>query len=531
MSKDLIFFSDVVAKLKSGVSKIARAVKGTLGPTGRVVMIGKEYGYPSITKDGVTVAKSVELPDPLENMAAQMVHQAAAKTAQQAGDGTTTATIYVESIFNAGLKYIEAGAKPQEIRDGINIGVRIVVDKLIKMAKPIKNIEEIRQVAKCSANQDETIGDLVAEAMDKVGAHGVITIEEGINTSVKVVEGLRFDRGYLLQHFANKDDGACEFENPYIILCDYSIDDFSQIARIIEQTRMEQVHRPLVIVADNMSDNLLTLLALNKVQGRLKICVVKAPGLGDRKFDVLSDIAAAIGGVVVSKMNGEELANLQLQKLGMCKKIIITRDQTTILHGAGDKKSVEARIALIQELMAKTPGNFDREQLQDRLARLTGGVAQISVSGVTESEMRERKDRVDDALNACKAATEEGILPGGGVAVLRAKEDLLIARKSAIDDVGLGIDIINKAIEAHIRQIAENSGVDAGAILAKVLESADQCFGYDAASSKYCDMVSSGIIVPTKVERVALENAASIASMLLVTNCMISVLPDANVQK
>ena len=530
MAKTLVFNTpkqrEAHDKIRSGIKQLSDAVKITLGPSGRVVMYEREYGDPVITKDGVTVAKQVELSDPLENMAASMVRQAAARTAATAGDGTTTATIYTEAIFEAGIKGVQSGANPHEVKRGIDRAVALVIAELQKAAKTVVDIEQIKQVAICSANQDVEIGTMIAQAMEKVGKDGVITIEEGraIETTISVVDGLQLPRGYISPQFATDPETLlCEFEDPAILITDQKIDDLKLMLKILELAYKQLGNKPFVIIADDFSDDCTAALVLNKLKVGLNVVGIKSPGFGDRRRSILEDIAIATGATLLCK-EGVNLSQLTATHLGHCKKIKIDRDTTTIIEGSGDDAKVAERITLLRNQLEKVAGDFDREKVQERLARLAGGIAQICVGGATEVEVREKKDRIDDALHACKAATEEGILPGGGVAVIHAAKKIITESQS--EDFKMGMAIVFKALEAPIRQIAVNTGEDDGVILSKVKESADNNFGFNAITKQYGDMIKFGIIVPTKVERIALQNAASVAGLLLATDCMIAIQRD-----
>lgn len=510
-------------KIKSGINQLAEAVKITLGPTGRVVIYEREYGDPAITKDGVTVARNVELEDPIENMAAQMVRQAAAKTAGVAGDGTTTATIYVQAIYEAGLRKIEDGANPQEVKRGIEAAVAAIIDKLSGIAKPVIDLDQIKQVAICSSNQDKEVGEMIATAMDQVGKDGVITIEEGqsLDTSVTVIDGLQFPRGYVSPQFATEPETqTCEFDEPNLLVSNEKLTDLKTALHILEMSVKQLRGKPLVIIADDFSDDVITALVLNRIKSQLPIVAIKAPGFGDRRRDTLEDICIATGATLVSK-DSVSLAHVSVQHLGKCNKIKIDRDTTTILEGHGSDEKVEERVNLLRNQIGKVAGDFDRERLQERLACLTGGVAQISVGGATEVEVREKKDRIDDALHACKAAIEEGILPGGGVAALHAIRNLDVSTGN--DDFDAGIKIIIRAVEAPLRQIAINTGVDDGVVVDKITNNDDANFGFDARRREYGDLIEMGVIVPAKVERIALQNATSVASLLLTTDCAIAI--------
>jgi len=529
MAKQVMFNNsqsqDARERIRNGIRILAEAVKITLGPSGRVVMYERDHGDPAITKDGVTVAKQIELEDPVENMAAAMVRQAATKTAITAGDGTTTATIYAQAIYEAGIKGISSGANPQEVRRGIEYATQEVIKKIKEMARPVVDLNQVKQVAICSSNQDVAIGTMIAEAMEKVGRDGIITIEEGqsLNTVIELVDGLQFARGYLSPQFVTDTETMLaryeDPQRPYLLVTDQKIGDLRLTLRIMEMVVKELRNEPLVIIADDFSDDALSALILNRIKGQLNIVAVKAPGFGDRKRQSCEDIAIATGATLISK-DGVDFNAMKVSHLGRCKKIKIDRDTTTIIDGAGDPAKVQARIDQLKSQMEATPGDFDRERVQERLARLTGSVAQIFVGGATEVEVRERRDRIEDALHACKAAIEEGILPGGGVAALHAIKSIDFV--SPNEDFRIGVDIIRKALEAPLRQIAINTGQDDGVVVSKVVEATDIAFGFDASKKAYGNMVAFGIIVPAKVERVALQNAASVSGLLLTTDCTIS---------
>lgn len=530
MAKKIAFNVEVRDKIRSGVKQLADAVKVTLGPTGRHVMIEKDFGYPFITKDGVTVAKEVDLLDRFENMGAAMVRQVASKTADDSGDGTTTATIYAEAIFEAGMKSIASGANAQDIKRGIDKATMAIVCELQRSSKAIIDLEQIAQVAKCSANQDEQIGNIIAEAMDKVGKDGVVTIEEGrsIETLIRVVDGMQYSRGYISPHFTtNPETLKCEYDEPLILITDYHISSLKPLMPLLE--KVVRTGKPFVIIADEVDGEALATLVINKLRGTCKVVAIKAPSFGDRRKDILEDLAIATGGKFVSRDAGMTIETTTIDQLGKCQKISIGQDSTTVIAGAGNKEAIDQRIALVKRQLENAASDFDREKLQERLAKLSGGVAQIVVGGFTEVEVREKKDRVDDALRACKAATEEGILPGGGVSLLFARRAIAdLAKKAATnDDERIGMEILFKALEAPIRQIAKNTGVDDGVIVSKIVENESDTFGYNAASKQYGDMFQFGIVVPTKVERTALQNAASVAALLLTTDCMISTIPEA----
>src|SRR5689334_2520664 len=524
-AKELHFNTDARAALKRGVDQLAEAVKVTLGPKGRNVVIDKKFGAPTVTKDGVTVAKEIELSDPLENMGAQMVKEVATKTSDLAGDGTTTATVLAQAIFREGLKNVTAGVNPMALKRGIDAGVAAVVEELKKMSVPTKGKKEIAQVGAISANNDKEIGDLIAEAMEKVGKDGVITVEEakGLETTLETVEGMQFDRGYLSPYFVT-DPVKMEavLEDALILIHDKKVSSMKDLLPILE--KVAQMGKPLLIIAEDVEGEALATLVVNKLRGTLKVCAVKAPGFGDRRKAMLEDIAILTGGQAIFEELGIKPENVEMSQLGRAKRIRVDKDNTTIIEGAGEVKTIKGRIEQLKNEIENTTSDYDREKLQERLAKLSGGVAQINVGAATEVAMKEKKARVEDALHACRAAVEEGILPGGGVAVIRAAAKVLdgIRKKCANDDQKIGIDIVRRAVEAPIKQIAENAGVDGAVIAQKVKESKDQNFGYNALTHEYGDLMKMGVIVPTKVERSALQNAASIASLLLTTDAVVS---------
>ena len=528
MAKDIKFDIDARDGLKRGVDALANAVKVTLGPKGRNVIISKSFGAPTVTKDGVSVAKEVELEDPLENMGAQMVKEVASKTNDLAGDGTTTATVLAQAIVKEGLKNVAAGANPMDLKRGIDKAVAAIVADLEKQAKQVGNSsEKIKQVAAISANNDDVIGDLIATAFTKVGKEGVITVEEakGMETYVDVVEGMQFDRGYLSPYFVtDADKMIADLENPYILLFDKKISNLQEILPILEP--VAQSGRPLVIVAEDVDGQALATLVVNKLRGGLKIAAVKAPGFGDRRKAMLEDIAILTGGTVISEERGFSLENATLDLLGTAETVTIDKDNTTIINGAGDAKTIKARVNQIKAQIETTTSDYDKEKLQERLAKLAGGVAVLYVGAASEVEMKEKKDRVDDALHATRAAVEEGIVAGGGVALVRAKKVLEKITTDNLDET-TGVQIINKAIEAPLRIIVENAGGEGSVVLNKVLEG-KKGFGYNAKTDEYVDMLEAGIIDPKKVTRVALENAASVAGMILTTECaLIDIKEDA----
>lgn len=522
MAKEITFDTTAREKLKAGVDALANAVKVTLGPKGRNVVIDKKFGAPHITKDGVTVAKEIELQDAIENMGAQMVKEVASKTADLAGDGTTTATVLAQAIVGAGLKNVASGANPMDLKRGIDKAVAAVVAELAKFSKTVgSDTDKIKQVASISANNDEAIGTLIADAMKKVGTEGVITVEEakGTETEVKTVEGMQFDRGYLSPYFmTNAENQEAELENAFILIYDKKISNMKELLPVLEKTA--QSGRPLLIIAEDVDGEALAALVVNKIRGALKVAAVKAPGFGDRRKAMLQDIAILTGGNVISEETGFKLENATLEDLGRAEKITVDKDNTTIVNGAGMKEAIQGRIGEIKSQIEKTTSDYDREKLQERLAKLAGGVAVLYVGAATEVEMKEKKDRVDDALHATRAAVEEGIVPGGGVAYIRAASALDNV-KGENEDENTGVHIVRRAIEEPLRQIVANAGGEGAVIVQKVREGKDD-FGYNARTEKFENLYGAGVIDPTKVTRVALENAASIAGMLLTTECVIS---------
>ena len=526
MAKDIHFSDNARSSLFTGVTKLADAVKVTMGPRGRNVLIQKAYGAPHITKDGVTVAREIELEDTVENMGVQVVKEAAANTADEAGDGTTTATVLAHSIFKEGLRNITAGANPIEVKRGMDKATSAIVEELKAMSQEVQDKEKIAQVATISANSDETIGNLIAEAMDRVGKDGVITVEEakGIEDELEVVEGMQFDRGYLSPYFVtNTEKMTCEIDNPLILLTDSKITSLKDLVPVLEQ--IQQTGRPLLIIADDVEGEALSTLVLNKLKGVLNITAVKAPGFGDRKKAMLQDIAILTGATLITDELGLTLEKTTLAELGQCARVVIDKDNTVIVDGKGAKEAVEARIKEIRIQMENTTSEYDKEKLQERLAKLAGGVAVIKVGAATETEMKEKKDRVDDALSATKAAVDEGIVIGGGAALIKAaaKVELDLA-----DDQLIGAEIILRAIQAPMKQIATNAGYDAGVVVNKVMETADATLGFNAATGEYVDMLEAGIIDPLKVARVALLNATSVSSLLLTTEATISDVKEPN---
>ena len=521
MAKDIKFDIEARDGLKRGVDALANSVKVTLGPKGRNVIISKSFGGPQVTKDGVTVAKEIELENELENMGAQMVKEVASKTNDLAGDGTTTATVLAQAIVKEGLKNVASGANPMDLKRGIDKAVSCITDELKKQSKQVGNSsEKIQQVASISANNDSTVGNLIATAFEKVGKEGVITVEEakGTDTYVDVVEGMQFDRGYLSPYFVtNADKMITELENPYILLFDKKISNLQEILPILEP--VSQSGRSLLIIAEDVEGQALATLVVNKLRGGLKIAAVKAPGFGDRRKAMLEDIAILTGGTVVSEERGFSLENADLTMLGTAETITIDKDNTTIVNGAGKASEIKARVNQIKAQIETTTSDYDKEKLQERLAKLAGGVAVLYVGAASEVEMKEKKDRVDDALHATRAAVEEGIVAGGGVALVRTKEKLAKLKPENADEK-TGIQIVEKAIEAPIRTIVENAGGEGSIVISKVLESKDTV-GYDAKNEEYVDMLKAGIIDPKKVTRIALENAASVAGMILTTECAV----------
>ena len=519
MAKDIKFDIDARDGLKKGVDALANAVKVTLGPKGRNVIISKSFGAPTVTKDGVTVAKEVELPDALENMGAQMVKEVASKTNDLAGDGTTTATVLAQAIVREGLKNVAAGANPMDLKRGIDKSVKAIVNELAKQSQKVgDSIDKIRQVAAISANNDEAVGELIADAFKKVGKEGVITVEEakGTDTYVDIVEGMQFDRGYLSPYFVtNSEKMIAELDNPFILLYDKKISTMKDLLPILEP--VAQSGKSLLIIAEDIDGEALATLVVNKLRGALRIAAVKAPGFGDRRKAMLEDIAILTGGTVIAEERGFTLENATIDMLGRAERVAIDKDNTTIVNGAGKSEDIQARVGQIKAQMEVTTSDYDKEKLQERLAKLAGGVAVLYVGAPSEVEMKEKKDRVDDALHATRAAVEEGIVPGGGVALLRARAVLSKIKTDNSDEI-TGIQIVNKAVEAPLRTIVENAGGEGSVVIAKVLESRNS-FGYNAKTEKYVDMYRAGIIDPKKVTRVALENAASVAGMILTTEC------------
>ncbi len=522
MAKEIKFNIEAREELKKGVDQLADAVKVTLGPKGRNVIIGKQFGAPHITKDGVTVAREVELEDPMQNMGAQLVKEVASKTGDDAGDGTTTATVLAQAIVGVGLKNVTAGANPMELKRGIDKAVAEVVSGIREMAQEVgDDFKKIEDVARVSANNDENIGRLIAEAMEKVKKEGVITVDEakGTETTIEIVEGMQFDRGYISPYFVTDTEKMeCQMDSPLILLHDKKISNLKDILPILEATA--QSGRPLLIIAEDVDQDALAALVLNRLRGSLKICAIKAPGFGDRRKEMLEDIAILTGGTVISEEKGMQLANTTMNELGHANRVTVNKENTTIVNRDGDKERIAARVAQIKAQIAQSTSDYDREKLQERLAKLSGGVAVLHIGAPSEVEMKEKKDRVDDALSATRAAIAEGIVPGGGVAYIRCL-NRLATLKGDNDDEQTGIDIIKRAIEEPLRQIASNAGVEGAVVVQRVREGKDD-FGYNARKDEYENLLEAGVIDPAKVTRVALENAASIAGMFLTTECVIA---------
>jgi chaperonin GroEL len=520
-AKELHFNTDARAALKRGVDQLAEAVKVTLGPKGRNVVIDKKFGAPTVTKDGVTVAKEIELSDPLENMGAQMVKEVATKTSELAGDGTTTATVLAQAIFREGLKNVTAGVNPMALKRGIDAAVSAVVEELKKMSVPVKGKKEIAQVGSISANNDKEIGDLIAEAMEKVGKDGVITVEEakGLETTLETVEGMQFDRGYLSPYFVTDPEKMeAVLEDPLILIHDKKISSMKDLLPILE--KVAQLGKPLLIIAEDIEGEALATLVVNKLRGTLRVSAVKAPGFGDRRKAMLEDIGVLTGGQVISEELGLKLENAVVTDLGRAKRIVVDKETTTIIDGQGDEEKIKGRIKEIKAAVEKTTSDYDREKLQERLAKLAGGVAVINVGAPTESEMKEKKARVEDALHATRAAVEEGIVPGGGVALIRAQKALKTLKLTETDEQ-IGVDIVRKAIEEPVRIIVQNAGGEGSIVVEKIRQSKDNSYGYNALTDQYEDLVAAGVIDPTKVTRTALQNAASISGLLLTTEALI----------
>jgi chaperonin GroEL len=519
-SKELLFSTEARAKLKKGVDALAEAVRITLGPRGRNVVIDKKFGSPTVTKDGVTVAKEIELSDPIENLGAQMVKEVATKTSDLAGDGTTTATVLAQAIFREGLKNVTAGANPMELKRGIDRAVAAVVEQLKSISVPTVGKKEIAQVGTISANTDKEIGNLIADAMEKVGKEGVITVEEakGLETTLETVDGMQFDRGYLSPYFVTDPEKMeAVLDDAYILIHDKKISAMKELLPLLE--KVAQSGKPMLVIAEDVEGEALATLVVNKLRGTLKVVAVKAPGFGDRRKEMLRDIAVLTGGQVISEEVGLKLENVTLADLGRAKRVVIDKDDTTIVDGKGKPEAIQGRIAEIKAAIEKSTSDYDREKLQERLAKLSGGVAIINVGAATETEMKEKKARVEDALHATRAAVEEGVVPGGGVALIRAQSALDKIKGS--EDEKVGVEIVRRALEEPIRMIAQNAGAEGSIVVARVKESKDKNFGYNAQTDTYEDLVKAGVIDPTKVTRTALQNAASIAGLLLTTECVL----------
>ena len=523
-AKQMMYDVDARQKILSGVQKLSKAVASTLGPGGRNVILDKKFGSPAITKDGVTVAKEIELPDPFENMGAQMVREVASKTNDVAGDGTTTATLMAESIYREGLKNITAGANPMALRRGIDKATAAVVAAIAKLSKKVKDPAEIAQVATISANGEAEIGEIISEAMDKVGKDGTITVEEAktLETTLDVVEGMQFDKGYLSPYFVTDPDSMeCVLENPYILIFEKKISNLNDMLPLLQG--VAKAGKPLLIIAEDVEGEALATLVVNKLRGTLQIAAVKAPGFGDRRKAMLEDIAVLTGGQMISEDLGIKLENVEIASLGKAKKVTISKDNTTIVEGGGKTSDIQSRVSLIKRQIEETTSDYDREKLQERLAKLAGGVAVIKVGAATEAEMKEKKDRVDDALHATRAAVEEGIVPGGGVALIRCQKALDAVKVEG--DEKVGVSIISRCLEAPLRKLVENAGLEAALIVENVKNSKGTN-GYNVATGEYTDLVKAGVLDPAKVTRTALQNAASIAGLLLTTECMVTELPE-----
>jgi chaperonin GroEL len=525
MAKQLIFDEAARNAILKGVALLTDAVKATLGPKGRNAILDKKYGAPTITKDGVTVAKEIELKDPWENMGAQLVKEVASKTSDTAGDGTTTATVLAHAIYREGMKNVVAGANPMDIKRGIEKAVAVVVEELKKMSKPVQDKKEIAQVGTISANNDSSIGELIAEAMDKVGKDGVITVEEAksMATTLDVVEGMQFDRGYISPYFITDPERMeCILEDVYILLHEKKISSMKDLLPVLEQTA--KMGKPLMIISEEVEGEALATLVVNKLRGTIQVCAVKAPGFGDRRKSMLEDIAVLTGGTVISEDLGIKLENIKISDLGRAKKINVDKENTTIVEGAGDPAQIQGRVKQIKAQIEETTSDYDREKLQERLAKLVGGVAVINVGAATETEMKEKKARVEDALNATRAAVEEGIIPGGGVALLRCLPALKNMKLS--NDQQIGVEIVKRSLEEPIRQIVNNAGLEGSVVVEKIKHSKEANYGFDADKEEYVDLIKVGIIDPTKVTRYALQNAASVAALMLSTSVMITDIPE-----
>ena len=522
MAKQMMFQEAARAQLKEGLGQLAAAVKVTLGPTGRNVLLHKSYGSPKVTKDGVSVSKEIELPDPFKNIGAKMVNQVASKTSDVVGDGTTTATVLAEAIYNEGLKYVAAGVNPVALQRGISKAAAVVSDFITASAKPVKGHEDIAKVGAISANNNPAVGEILADAMDKVGKAGAIEVEEGkgMETELQVVEGMQFDKGYLSPYFMTSAETLeCVLEDAYILLHEKKLSNLRELLPLLE--KIAQIGAPLLIIAEDVEGEALAALVINRLQGILKVCAVKAPGFGDRRKAMMQDLAIVTGGQLITEDLGIKLESIELSQLGRAKKIVVSKDNTTIIEGAGKKKDITARCDQIRNQIEKTTSNYDKEKLQERLAKLTGGVAVIKAGAATETEMKERKDLLDDALHATKAAAQEGIVPGGGTIYLRAIAEVEKAKAKAKGDEKIGYDIMISALKAPTRQIVENGGGEGDVVVAELLEKSDN-IGYDANTGQYVDMIKAGIIDPAKVARTALQNAASVAGLMLTTNVVIA---------
>ncbi len=524
-AKQLMYGQDARQKILSGVNKLVKAVKSTLGPTGHNVIFEKGFGNPSITKDGVTVAKEIKLEDPFENMGAQLIREVANKTGDVSGDGTTTASILAEAVFTAGMKAVASGAEANAVKRGVDAAVSAVVENLGKMAKPCKKVEEIANVAAISANNDKVIGDIIAKAMDKVGADGVVQVEEGksTETSVDLVEGMRFDKGYQSPYFVtNTANMTCELKDPYILIYEKKVSNLREFLPILEQ--VASAGKPLLIISEEVETECLAALVINRLRGTLNVCAVKAPGFGDRRKAMLEDIAVLTGGTAITEDLGIKLENVAIGQLGRCASVSVDKDNTTIVEGAGKKADIKARVDHLRNRIETTTSDYDREKLQERLAKLSGGVAVVSVGAATEAEMKEKKARVEDAMHASRAAAEEGVVPGGGVALIRCSH--VLDGVKAKGDEKIGVDIVRKAIRAPLMTLGENSGLDGSVVAAEVEENKSETFGFNALTGEYGDMLRAGIIDPAKVTRLALQNAASIATLLLTIETMVTEVKD-----
>lgn len=525
MAKQLLFDEAARSSILKGISQLTDAVKATLGPKGRNAILDKKYGAPTITKDGVTVAKEIELKDPWQNMGAQLVREVASKTSDVAGDGTTTATVLAHAIYREGMKHVVAGANPMDIKRGIEKSVEVVISELKKLSKPVQDKKEIAQVGTISANNDPSIGDIIAEAMDKVGKDGVITVEEAksMETTLDVVEGMQFDRGYISPYFITDPERMeCILEDVFILINEKKISSMKDLLPILEQTA--KMGKPLLILSEDVEGEALATLVVNKLRGTIQVCAVKAPGFGDRRKAMLEDIATLTGGTMISEDLGIKLESIKISDLGRAKKVTVDKENTTIVEGAGDHKKIEGRIKQIKAQIEETTSDYDKEKLQERLAKIVGGVAVINVGAATETEMKEKKARVEDALHATRAAVEEGIVPGGGVAFLRTLHALKNLKLD--EDQQIGVDIVRRALEEPIRQIVNNAGMEGAVVVEKVKNSKETNYGFDADKEEYVDMIKAGIIDPTKVTRYALQNAASVAALLLTTAVMVTDVPE-----